>query len=152
MIKYIRSAIAVDGLITRFAPGFNVGRHLETVCQQWVTWEARRSLFSYDSMANFAMSSGHLVQDGVARASTVLRRIADGEMMARIEVTGGQDPDAAVRRRTLRLAGIAVGLMGLVAAGGVRPFGANVFTAEIVLAGSALGLLADSVRRLRVAH
>ena len=150
VIKYIRSAIAVDGLITRFAPGFNVGRHLEAVCQQWVTWEARRSLLSYDSLANWAMSGAHLIQDGVARASTVLRRIADGEMMARIEVTGSQDKDGAVRRRTLRLAGVAVGLMGLVAAGGPQPFGANVFTAELVLAGSTLGLLADSVRRLRV--
>ena len=49
VIKYIRSAIAVDGLITRFAPGFNVGRHLETVCEQWVAWEARRSLVSRDA-------------------------------------------------------------------------------------------------------
>ena len=31
VIKYIRSAIAADGLITRFAPGFNVGRYLEEV-------------------------------------------------------------------------------------------------------------------------
>lgn len=151
VIKYIRSAIAVDGLITRFAPGFNVGRHLETVCQQWVTWEARRTLLSYDSLANWAMSSGHLLQNGVERASTVLRRIADGEMMARIEITGGEDRDAAVRRRALRLAGVALALMALLAGAGAQPFGLNMFTAEIVLAGSALGLLADSVRRLRVA-
>ena len=29
VIKYIRSAIAADGLITRFAPSFSVGHHLE---------------------------------------------------------------------------------------------------------------------------
>src|SRR5262249_6062954 len=76
VIKYIRSAIAADGLITRFAPGFNVGRHLETVCQQWVTWESRRALLSYETLAGWATSSGRLVESGLARAGTVLRRIA----------------------------------------------------------------------------
>src|SRR5207237_3222620 len=57
VIKYIRSAIAADGLITRFAPGFNVGRHLEIVCEQWVAWEARRSRLSYEALAVWAMST-----------------------------------------------------------------------------------------------
>ncbi len=148
VIKYIRSAIAVDGLITRFAPGFNVGRHLEQVCQQWVTWEARRSLLSYDSLTNWAMASGHLIQNGAARASTVLRRIADGEMMARIEIAGGPDRDGAVRRRALRLAGFTIATMGLAAAGSPQALGLNMFTAEIILAGSAIVMLAQSVRRL----
>jgi ubiquinone biosynthesis protein len=151
VIKYIRSAIAVDGLITRFAPGFNVGRHLEEVCQQWVTWEARRTLLSYDSLANWAMASGHLLQNGAARASTVLRRIADGEMMARIEVTGANDRDGAVRRRALRLAGVTVAMMGLLAAGGRQAVGVNVFTAELALAAVAVAMLANSVRRLQFA-
>jgi len=149
VIKYIRSAIAVDGLITRFAPGFNVGKHLEEVCAQWVTWEARRSLFSYDSLANWAMASGHLLQDGAARASTLLRKIADGEMMARIDITGGSDRDGVVRRRALRLAGVTIALMGLLAVGGPAPVGVNIFTAELLLAGSALLMLGNSVRKLQ---
>jgi hypothetical protein len=78
-----------------------------------------------------------------------LRRIADGEMMARIDITGGTDRDGGVRRRALRLAGVSVALMGLLAAGGPASLGVNIFTAELVLAGSALVMLGDSVRKLQ---
>jgi ubiquinone biosynthesis protein len=149
VIKYIRSAIAADGLITRFAPGFNVGRHLEEVCQRWVTWESRRAALSYDALAGWAMSSGRLVEDGAARAATVLRRIADGDMSARVDVTTTVDRDVRLRRRTLRLAGVVVALAALIElTAGAPSLGANLFTAEAVLVGSAMLLLADSVRRL----
>jgi ubiquinone biosynthesis protein len=149
VIKYIRSAIAADGLITRFAPGFNVGRHLEEVCQRWVTWESRRAALSYDALAGWAMSSGRLVEDGAARAAMVLRRMAEGDMTARADVTTGVDRDARLRRRTLRLAGVVVALLALVeVTAGAPSFGVNVFTAGAAVAGAALVLLADSVRRL----
>jgi hypothetical protein len=149
VIKYIRSAIAADGLITRFAPGFNVGRHLEEVCQRWVTWESRRAALSYDALAGWAMSSGRLVEDGAARAATVLRRMAEGDMSARVDVTTTVDRDVRLRRRTLRLAGVVVALLALIElTGGGPSFGANVFTAVAAVAGAALVLLADSVRRL----
>jgi ubiquinone biosynthesis protein len=153
VIKYIRSAIAADGLITRFAPGFNVGRHLEDVCQRWVAWESRRAALSYDALAGLAISSGRLIEDGAARAATVLQRIADGDMNARADVTSAGDRDVRLRRRTLRLAGIVVALTALIELTG-RPaaWGVNLFTAEAVLAGSALLLLADSVRRLVAAE
>jgi predicted unusual protein kinase regulating ubiquinone biosynthesis (AarF/ABC1/UbiB family) len=149
VIKYIRSAIAADGLITRFAPGFNVGRHLEEVCQRWVTWESRRAALSYDALAGWAMSSGRLVEDGAARAATILSRIADGDLGARIDLTTAVDRDLRLRRRTLRLAGVVVALTALVElTAGPPSFGLNVYTAEAALVASALLLLADSVRRL----
>lgn len=152
VIKYIRSAIAADGLITRFAPGFNVGRHLEEVCQRWVTWESRRAALSYDALAGWAMSSGRLVEDGAARAATVLRRMAEGDMTARADVTTGVDRDARLRRRTLRLAGVVVALLALIeVTAGAPSFGVNVVTAVAAVAGAALVLLADSVRRLATA-
>jgi ubiquinone biosynthesis protein len=152
VIKYIRSAIAADGLITRFAPGFNVGRHLEEVCQRWVTWESRRAALSYDALAGWAMSSGRLVEDGAARAATVLRRMAEGDMSARVDVTAVVDRDVRLRRRTLRLAGVVVALLALIGlTAGPPSIGANVFTAVSVVAGAALVLLAESVRRLATA-
>ena len=150
VIKYIRSAIAADGLITRFAPGFNVGRHLEEVCQRWVTWESRRAALSYDALAGWALSSGRLFEDGAARAATVLRRIADGDMTARVDVTtAGGDRDARLRKRALRLAAIVVALSALLeVTGGPPALGLNLFTAQAALTGASLLLLADSVRRL----
>jgi ubiquinone biosynthesis protein len=152
VIKYIRSAIAADGLITRFAPGFNVGRHLEEVCQRWVTWESRRAAWSYETLAGWAVAGSHLAESGAARAATILRRIADGDMVARIDLTTSPDAGGQVRRRTIRLAGVVVALTALVElTGGAPQFGMNLFTAEALLAGAALVLLGVSVSKLAVA-
>jgi ubiquinone biosynthesis protein len=152
VIKYIRSAIAADGLITRFAPGFNVGRYLEEVCQRWVGWEARRQTLRYDTLTAFAAASGRLVEDGMTRASTVLRRVVDGDMLARVDITTTARRDDGLRRRTLRVAGVVVAFTALfeLTAAPAR-IGVNLFTAEAVLVGSALAVLADSVRRLALA-
>jgi predicted unusual protein kinase regulating ubiquinone biosynthesis (AarF/ABC1/UbiB family) len=152
VIKYIRSAIAADGLITRFAPGFNVGRHLEDVCQRWVTWESRRAIWSYDTLAAWAVAGSHLAEDGAARAATILRRIADGDLVARVDLTTAADPGQRRRRRTIRLAGVVVALTALVElTGGAPRFGVNMFTGEAILVGAALVMLAGSIRRLAVA-
>ena len=69
VIKYIRSAIAIDGLITRFASEFDVGGYLEIVCDRYLKWEARRSLLSYDSLIEWSDAGGRLLEDGPARAA-----------------------------------------------------------------------------------
>ncbi len=149
VIKYIRSAVAADGLITRLAPGFNVGRYLEEACEGLVTGELRRALLSWDTLSTVLASSSHLVENGAARAATVLRRITEGEVTAVVEVTTGADRDARRRRRTLRLTGVFVALAALLelTGGPARP-GLNLVTAEAVLAGITLVMLLDSVRRL----
>ncbi len=101
VIKYIRSAIAIDGLITRFAPGFDVGRYLATVCDR------------------------HLRPPAAAR------------------------PTGAGREaRAFRLATVVFGVALLVTLTGERvALGANLFTAEMAVAGAALTLFFDTLRR-----
>jgi hypothetical protein len=149
VIKYIRSAVAADGLITRLAPGFNVARCLEDACQELVMWELQRTLQSRDILSSVIESSRHLLETGAARMATVLRRIADGDVTADLDITTGADPDARLRRQTLRLAGVVVALIALLdlTAGPAR-FGLNIITAEAVLAGAALVALLNSIRRL----
>jgi hypothetical protein len=102
---------AADGLITRFAPGFNVGRYLEEVCQRWVAWETRRTSFRYESLTALAASSGRLAEDGVARAFTAMQRLVAGDMLARVDiVTTAPRDDRGIARRTIRLTGILVAL------------------------------------------
>ena len=151
VIKYIRSAIAADGLITRFAPGFIVGRYLEEVCQRWVAWETRRASFGYESLAALAASSGRLAEDGAARAFAALERLTSGDMLARVDIATTASRDGRMTRRTLRLTGVVVAFVALfeLAAGPARgPLGLNLFTAEAALMTGALLVLADSVRRL----
>jgi ubiquinone biosynthesis protein len=72
VIKYIRSSIAIDGLITRFAPAFDVGKYLEMVCDRYLTWQVRQELFAFDTLVDWSRSSGHLMRDGPLRAATFL--------------------------------------------------------------------------------
>ena len=149
MVKYIRSAVAADGLITRLAPGFNVGRYLETECQRLVAAEMRRDALSRDQLGALMSSTVRLISTGTARAATVLQRLADGEMVARVDVTATVDADARHRRRTLRLAGLVVAFTALIElTTGAATIGINMFTAEAVLAGGALIMLVASLRKL----
>ena len=149
VVKYIRSAVAADGLITRLAPGFNVARCLEDACQELVVWELQRTLRSPDAIHTVIESSRHLLESGAARATAVLRRIAEGDVSADLDITTGVDRDARLRRQTLRLAGVVVALTALLElTGGPARLGVNIVTAEAVLAGAALLALLNSIRRL----
>jgi ubiquinone biosynthesis protein len=153
VVKYIRSAVAADGLITRLAPGFDVGRYLEEECQRLVASEVRRATLSEDTLSAVLSSTVRLVGDGTARMTTIVRRLAEGDMTAQVEVSTAVDQDARHRRRTLRLAGVVVALTALVElTGGARRIGVNMFTIEAALAGVALVLLVASVRRLVGSH
>lgn len=149
MVKYIRSAVAADGLITRLAPGFNVGRYLEAECQRLVAAEMGRDAMSRDRLGALMTSSVRLITTGTARVTTVLQRLADGDMVARVDVTTPLDSDSRHRRRTLRLAGVVVAFSALIElTTGPATIGVNMFTAEAVLAGGALIMLVASLRRL----
>ena len=149
VIKYIRSAIAADVLITRFAPGFNVGRYLEEVCQRWVTWEAQRTVLRADALTALAAASLHLAESGAGRASALLRRMMDGDALAHVHVDTTGPNDGHLRRRTVRLAGLAVAFVAvfeLVVT--PAPLGVNLFTVSATLVLGSLLVLGDSIRRL----
>ena len=149
MVKYIRSAVAADGLITRLAPGFNVGRYLEAECQRLVASEMRRDALSRDQLGAVMTSAVRLIGTGTARAAAILQRLADGEMIAHVDVTTPIDADARHRRRTLRLAGLVVAFTALIElTTGPATIGINMFTAEAMLAGGALIMLLASIRKL----
>ena len=152
VVKYIRSTIAADGLITRFAPGFNVGRYLEEVCQQWLSREARRVAFSYNTLTAVVASGGRLMEDGPARAASVLRRVAEGDTFGRVDLTTVARRQERVRTRTIRLAGLVVAFTALLELTAASPeLGLNLFTIEVALAAGALVMLAGSLRQLALA-
>lgn len=153
VIKYIRSSIAIDGLITRFAPAFNLGEHLGSVCKQFLKWQTRRALFSYNTLAGWSFAGTRLVGDGAFRAADMLRRMADGEMPARAEIGRGPErADEALRARAFTQATAALGVALLAAVTHERAqFGPNLFTAEVLFVLAALAMLVRTVGRLRAA-
>jgi len=150
VIKYIRSSIAIDGLITRFAPGFDVGRHLEVVCNSYLQWQMRKSLLSYSTLVGWATSGEHMMRDGAFRAASFLHRIAAGEM----GISGGDSgismqADHVKRRKTVQLGAVVLGVSLLIALTGERvQLGVNLFTAEAMLIASATMMLLRTIRRL----
>jgi ubiquinone biosynthesis protein len=150
VVKYIRSAIAIDGLITRFAPTFDLGRHLQLVCDRHLRWSARRAMFTYDSILDWAISGGNVMRDGPLRAAAFVERLAAGEVEAQAALVAADGGDEeCLRRRAVQL-GAAVFAVALAAAaaGGGASIGVNLFTAELLFVGAATTLLLRTVRRL----
>jgi ubiquinone biosynthesis protein len=149
VIKYIRSSIAIDGLITRFAPGFNVGSHLELVCNGYLKWQLRKSLFTYSTLVGWATSGEHLMRNGAFRAASFLHRIATGETPIGGDVSGaGMPRDHAFHRRTVQLGVVVFGVSLIIALTGERvQLGVNLFTAEIMIMASAATMLLRTIRR-----
>jgi ubiquinone biosynthesis protein len=147
VVKYIRSAIAIDGLITRFAPGFDVGAYLAAVCERQLRQRAWEGLFSYDRAVGWMAAAGSLSRDGAPRAAAWLGRATRPE----------PPPAAAPRRRrgggggetrAVHLAAVGFGAALLAAAGGVQPeLGVNLFTAEVLLVAASLAMCLHALRR-----
>lgn len=146
VVKYIRSAIAIDGLITRFAPGFDVGNYLETVCASHLRKQIRTEVFSYETIAGWAGANTHMMRDGAFRAQKLVKTLAAGELPARAENTDARD--GALRQRVLYLAAAVFTFSAVASAGGDAGWGLNLFTAEVAFAAAAALMLLRTVLRL----
>ncbi len=146
VVKYIRSSIAIDGLITRFAPGFDVGRYLAAACSRHLRQESWRLLFSHERMVEWSSAAGSLAHDGGARAASFFERVTSPPRPASRETrrpaAGGEEV------RALRLASVVFTLALLLTVTGERAvLGANLFSAEVLVAGAALSLFLNTLRR-----
>jgi ubiquinone biosynthesis protein len=150
VIKYIRSAIAIDGLITRFAPGFDVGRYLEAVCDRYLRQEGRRMLFARSQLVGWAAAGGSLLRDGPFRAMEALSRIAGEPPPPRAEASfADREAEGEERLRALHLATVAFAASLIVTVSGESgALGWNLFTAGAAVAAAALALLVKTLRRL----
>jgi ubiquinone biosynthesis protein len=141
VIKYIRSAIAIDGLITRFAPSFDVGAYLEQVCAQHLRWQARLKLLRSERAFEWLAASARVIRRAPGRAEAILDRFASGHGSGVTTVGGGQRP-------VLLLAAIVVGLAAATAVGDPTAAGGSFHKAQLVVGGVAAARLCLLMRRL----
>jgi ubiquinone biosynthesis protein len=150
IIKYIRSAIAIDGLISRFAPGFNLAHYLEQICDRYLKWHVRRALLSYETLVGWSSSGGQLITDGALRLAGVLDRFATSQLRSWVtsEETAGVDVEA-LRLGVIGLAIVVfmVALLLTVTREHIE-LGVNLFTAEIMLVVAATGAIFRTMRKL----
>jgi ubiquinone biosynthesis protein len=147
VIKYIRSAIAIDGLLTRFAPEFNLGRYLEGVCARYLRWHARSTAFTFHGVLDWFEGATAVARDGPVRVTEALDRLSGNT------TTPPYRPAAAsarLERRELGLAAIVFSTALLISTESSPPdWGWNVFTAEVALMALAGLMLAPAVRKLK---
>jgi ubiquinone biosynthesis protein len=152
VVKYIRSAIAIDGLISRFAPDFELGRYLETVCDRYLRLAARQALFHESQWIEWIMASSHLLRDGAVRATAALDRFVDSGLSGTGSRPGEVERGSALLLRglpALRVSAVAFGASSLMVAGHERvELGANLFTAEAFLLALSLTLLGWSLYQI----
>jgi ubiquinone biosynthesis protein len=153
IVKYIRSAIAIDGLLARFAPAFDLGNQIGDSCSRYLRWEARRNLLSPDLLLDWSTAGSRLLLGGPARASYALARLGERERSdfdAAPPGPAGERDEEGLRARSLQLAGALFGASVLIAAGPEPArLGINLWTAVLLFAATAAVLLAGSLRRLR---
>jgi ubiquinone biosynthesis protein len=147
VVKYIRSAIALDGLIKSFAPGFNVGRHLESVCDRNLHLHSLRALMMPISVLGWLEASSRLAQDGVSRTLTLIGRydVATGRRVT----SANRHPAGLTVVRISIFALLASILSVLPQAGAIAP---NFRTAATLVAGLGVLLALWKLMRAHISH
>ena len=137
VIKYIRSAIALDGLITRFAPDFDVGEYLETSCARYMK-DSQRPEISSETLVDWSLASTHLIRDGAYQLVTLLDKLSNPEGLPKQTRSGGIDGQRVL---LLGLVIVTIALLMPVNVEQVQ-LGFNLFTAmSVVLTMTSLMLL-----------
>ncbi len=149
IVKYIRSSIAIDGLVTRFEPDFDVGEYLVEACSRYLLWQGRRDRYAPERLLDFSAASGKLLRDGPQRANRLLERLASGELPVR-RGAAESDGDPGLRDRALQLAGtvVVVALTIAAAAPEAPVLGFNLWSAQWLVLAAAGVFLTGTLRRL----
>ena len=128
VIKYIRSAIALDGLITRFAPEFDVGGYLEISCARYMK-DSVRPQVSAETLVDWSLASSHLVRDGAYQMVTLLDQLSNPEGQS-----DGPQENGTDAQRVLLLGVVVVTTALLIPTlGSDIALGFNIFTAMCLL-------------------
>ena len=134
VIKYIRSAIAVDGLISRFAPGFDVGGALQATCDRYLKWAARRKMFSYDRLLGAFLDSGNLATGGAGKLQELMdTTMPEGEHLPQPAHLSRPAPQGGPGRNLMPLAIVILLLAMFLSGRDTKVPGANFDTAALLL-------------------
>ena len=135
--RYLRSAMAADGLVKRFAPGLDVATELELGCRRYLTKLLLRDFFSFENLAALSSRVEALVSHGAAPPPPAT-------------ATSPSRSWRATRARSLRLAvvGFAFAALGAITKGDLVPT-PNLLTVSFGVSLAASLLLLASFGRLR---
>ena len=154
VVLYIRASIAIDGLIRQFAPGFDVAHHLALACRRFLTNQARKMLFSHNTLVNWSKANTALMHTGLFRAAALLERMSHqgrshSNPHSNSRATNSSRPDGT--RAAVLLLFLAVVSYQLLHAP-AEQIGLNLFTARIAVVGYVIWMLLQpgQIERTRI--
>lgn len=146
-IRYLRSVISTEGLISQFAPAFEVAPYVESVCSDRLRKQALREWGS-PSVADWLVSGARLLTEAPATVTAYLGPLSETESRTRALAGTGLNA-ARLRRRAFFTACVAVTASMLATFTQADPtVGWNLFTIELVTAAAAIALFVGTLGRL----
>ena len=150
-LRYMRSVVTADGLIARFAPGYDTSAALEESSRRELESQAWKSTFSADAIVDVLLAGSRLIHDGATRLDRLLDRLERSQR--RSSKVAKSIPPRRSRRyeaKLARLTFVLIGLSALMALGGEPThMGFNLLTAQLALfAAGILSLLITALRWL----
>jgi ubiquinone biosynthesis protein len=101
MIKYIRSTILADGLVSRLAPGIDLASVLRRVVEEYLATEARDKVFSRGGALSLLADVTIWMQSGPSGLLHALNLIDRRQFRVRAGLAVAPDKDAALRIRVV---------------------------------------------------
>ena len=148
VIKYIRSAMAIDGLMQRFAPELDLSRHLAVSCSRHLRTHAMASRLSGPHWISWTRASLRLLTGGGLRLATLLDRWTEPRRRA-LASPFARKTGAAHPRPLLGKLSLLVVLLCLLPGSVFQVLGTGLEHAQILLAVAIAFHLAAPVRPAR---
>lgn len=150
LVKYIRSVVAIDGLLARCVPHLDVSAHLERACARYIGQMAWGTAASPSSLLVTSAAGVRRMLAGGFRAAALFDRVARGELPLRAELAPPAADGAGTRPWEVVVLAVLILALALMITGpgAAAEFGLNLFTAQTLLLGAALARLVGTVRGL----
>ncbi len=102
MIKYVRSLMLTDGLVSRLAPGLDLAPHIRRICEEFLAEEARAKMASPSTALTFLADFSGWLSAGPSRLLQILERLERSRPGARTrERAERKPPDRMVLQASL---------------------------------------------------
>ncbi|MEM8930698.1 MAG: AarF/UbiB family protein [Acidobacteriota bacterium] len=146
VIKYIRSSIAIDGLVTRFEPDFDLSSYLADRCSRYLRWQRRSHFFDADRLLDLTDASARLLHAGPTRGARALQRLASSDLPVQLQAAGREL--AAERGQAIQLAVVLLVAGLVVSRAPDAAWGVNLLTVALVIVLATATALVRSLWRL----
>ena len=148
MIKYIRSTVLADGLVSRLAPGVDLAKVLREVVEEYLAEEGRNKMFSSQAAMSALTDLALWLDFGPRGVMSMLNRLSAGELRIRARLRPTPDAHAPVRTRAIVTAAVWIAVAAALGFGAI-PISRAAPAAAAVTAVFMVALTARLYRLLR---